>query len=58
MRLTDDLDLLEAIRQAGRLMVVQPERFTGNVRVNTLEGGITNVNVEVSIKLKGGKIVV
>lgn len=53
MRLTDDLDLLDAIRQAGRLMAAHPERFTGNVRTNVLEGGVTNVNVEVSIKLNG-----
>lgn len=54
MRLSDDLDLLDAIREAGRKMMAHPERFTGNVRTNILEGGITNVNVEVSIKLNGG----
>mgnify|MGYP001608234828 FL=1 len=54
MRLTDDLDLLDAIREAGRLMAADPRRFTGHVRVNVLEGGITNVNVDISIKLNGG----
>ena len=54
MRLTDDLDLLDAIREAGRLMVADPRRFTGHVRVNVLEGGITNVNVDISIKPNGG----
>lgn len=53
MRLSDDLDLLDAIREAGRRMIAHPERFTGNIRTNVLEGGITNVNVEVSIKLNG-----
>ena len=54
MRLTDDLDLLDAIREAGRLMAADPRRFTGNIRTNVVEGGITNVNIEVSIKLTGG----
>ena len=54
MRLTDDVDLLDAIREAGRLMVADPRRFTGNIRVNVLEGGITNLNVEISLKLTGG----
>jgi len=53
MRLSDDLDLLDAIREAGRLMAADPKRFTGNVQVNALEGGITNVNVVVSLKLNG-----
>ena len=53
MRLSDDLDLLAAIREAGRLMAADPRRFTGNVRVNLLEGGVTNVNVDISIRLNG-----
>ena len=53
MRLTDDLDLLDAIRQAGRLMAAHPERFTGNVRVNVTDGSAINLNVEVLVKLNG-----
>ena len=53
MRLTDDLDLLDALREAGRLMAADPRRFTGNVRANITDGTIINVNVEVLVKLTG-----
>ena len=53
MRVGDDLDLLDAIREAGRLMAADPKRFTGNVRANITDGTIINVNVEVLVKLTG-----
>ena len=55
MRIGDDLDLLDAIRDAGRLMVADPKRFTGSIKTNVLDGGITNVNVEVSLRLPSRK---
>ena len=53
MRLGDDHALLEAIRQAGRLMVAQPERFTGRVEVNCNQGGITSVQVNITVTPNG-----
>jgi hypothetical protein len=51
MRLGDDL--LDAIRQAGRLMVAQPERFTGHATLDCNQGGITRVTVTVVVPVNG-----
>lgn len=57
MRLTADVDLLEVIREAGRLMVAQPEKFTGHVRANITDGSAINLNVDVLVKLNGSHAV-
>ena len=53
MRIGDDLDLLDAIRTVGRLMAAQPERFTGNLRVDCNQGGATSVSVTVIVPVNG-----
>lgn len=44
--------IVEQLRLLGAELIRHPERFTGNVRVNSFEGGVTNLNVEVSMKPK------
>lgn len=48
--------LLQLEKWPEQLRIVAPgERYTGYIRVNYLEGGVTNVNVERSIRANGGK---
>lgn len=42
--------LIDQVRQLGRELTARPENFTGNVSVNALEGGITNLNFTISFR--------
>ena len=44
--------IVEQLRRLGAELIRRPEKFTGNVTVNSFEGGITNLNVEISVKVK------
>lgn len=49
-----EVNVLDQIRELGRQMMTAPERFTGNVRLSSMEGGVTGLTVEASIKITGG----
>ena len=40
--------VIEILREIGQEMVSHPEKFSGNCRVNSLKGGVTHINVEIS----------
>ena len=42
--------VLEILREIGQEMLSHPEKFSGGFRVNSLQGGITHFNVEISYR--------
>ena len=49
--------ILDQLRRLGADLIRHPEKFTGNVKVNSFEGGVTNLNVEISVKVKNGDVI-
>ena len=49
--------ILDQLRRVGADLIRHPEKFTGNVKVNSFEGGVTNLNVEISVKVKNGAVI-
>lgn len=47
--------ILNQLRQLGAELIRHPEKFTGNVTVNSFEGGVTNLNVAISVKVRNGE---
>lgn len=48
--------VIEILREIGHEMVNHPEKFSGKFRVNSMQGGVTHINVEISYrKLEIGK---
>ena len=43
--------VLDQLRRAGADLIRHPEQFSGNVTLNSLEGGITHLNIAISVKV-------
>lgn len=46
--------IVEQLRRLGADLIRHPEKFTGNVTVNSFEGGVTNLNIAISVKVRNG----
>ena len=42
--------VVDQIRRIGCDMMRHPEKFTGGLQINAVEGGITNMNIEISFR--------
>lgn len=51
-----ELDVIEQLKRLGGQLIKHPERFTGNVTINSFEGGVTNLNVAISLKVSNGDV--
>lgn len=41
---------VEMVRLIGQELIRQPEKYTGGLRVNSLEGVVSTINLEISFK--------
>jgi len=45
---------LDLIRRVGQQMSRFPEKFSGNVQINSVEGGVTTLTINISVRPQNG----